>query len=621
MVSLAGKGQLRLNVVGLPDSFFRLVTARPLLVLAPTLVLASCLRLLEFTRPFYGHHDFHAAFYALGGAGRRLEEYTNWPPLTDFLYRVSLFLFGQDEWSVRVIPVALSLGTIVLIYLLAKDLFGVETGLLAALFLAIMPADIYFARIATYHFFIPLTIWSYYRWVLTRRGSYLGLAVASNLVGLGFNYSAILLAGLPDLFLAVKHRDWRGQGALVASTVLALAAWFGYLWASDSLAGPQSAATSDNPLKWFSGADLGYWLDNASLFTRQLFTPVLLILSVLWFLLLPLKRNTGDVIVLLWGLAAFGWLLLAPQHSATHDMWWLILAAPVALAAARGLLNVTVPGPARWVPVLLVLAVTGWSSIGGVSQLLRIEYFNSVALGYGIRPYLEEEDVVVGDVPTEIWYSGAKGYIWSYFENVVGEEGFRKVLAEDKPALVMPANRHLPYYQFRDTWEAGYIPLLTSGDRVVYFRKDRAQAAAAGDAALAATVNAVRALPDGSLVRGSDGSPSVYFLKWGLKLAAPDSATLELLRTSDNGVVDDDVVVVDSRALDAVLQGSIIPFLRDGTLIKGPGPEVYVLSGGERRLIPDPSTFSALGYSEKEIVHILDGLLDRIPLGAPIQSQ
>jgi hypothetical protein len=614
MVSLAGKGQLRLSAVGLPDSFSRLVAARPLLVLAPTLLLASLLRLIEFTRPFYGHHDWHAAFYALGGAGRRLGEYTNWPPLTDFLYRVALFVFGQGEWSVRVFPVLLSLGTIVVVYLLGKDLFGVGTGLLAALFLAIMPADIYFARIATFHFFIVLTIWSYYRWVLTRRGFYLGLAVASNLVGLGFSYSAVALAGLPDLFLAVKHRDWRGQGALVASTVLALAVWFGYLWATDGFTGPRNAAQADNFTHLLSGSELRAWLDTAGHITKQLFTPVLLVLSVLWLLASLLRRSTGDTIVLLWGLAAFGWLLLAPEHSATHDMWWLILAAPIALAGARALLSANIPWPTRWLPVLMALGFAGWLSIGDTSDLLQPRSSTATQVGQRISQYVDKDDAIVADTPVEIWYSGAKGYLWGYLYSVAGEEGYRQILAEDRPALILPLKQDFPQWQFQDTWDAGYVPLLNFGDRLAYFRRDRAEAVAAGEAARALQLGVVDTVPDGTLITGTKNT-RVYYLKWGLKLLAPDSSTFQMLRLAT-----DDAVVLDGATLAAIPDGPPIPHLGEGTLVKGSNPEVYLIAGGERRLIPDPATFRALGFSQAAIASIPDDMLERIALGAAFPS-
>ncbi len=611
MVSLAGRGQPRFSLGGLLGGLARFVAERPLLVLAPILVLASCLRLLEFTRPFYGHHDFHAAFYTLGGAGRRLGEYTNWPPLTDVLYGVSLFLFGQDEWSVRVLPVVLSLGTIVIIYLLGKDLFGVGTGLLAALLLTIVPADIYFARIATYHFFIPLTIWGYYRWVVTRRGWYLGVAIGSNLVGLGFNYSAIPLAGLPNMFLAVKYRDWRGQGALIASTVLALAAWFGYLGATDSFTGPRNAAQSDNVTHLLSGGELRAWLDTAGSITRQLFTPVLLALSGLWLLGLLLRRSTGDVLVLLWGLAAFGWLLLAPEHSASHDMWWLILAAPIALVGARALLGATNRWPARWLPVIAVLAVTGWLSVGGTSDLLQPRSSTATVLGQEISRYVGKDDVIVADTPVEIWYSGAKGYLWGFVGSVAGEEGYRRLLAEDRPALVVPLKRDFPQWQVQDAWDAGYVPLFSFADRLVYFRRDRAEAVAAAEPARARQLSAVDTLPDGSFVRGRDAS-RVYYLKWGLKLLAPDSLTVQVL-----GFSDEDMVVLSGDTLAAIPDGPAIPHLGEGTLVKGAEPEVYLVAGGERRLIPDTATFEALGFSESAIKTIPDDLLERISLGAP----
>jgi hypothetical protein len=326
---------------------------------------------------------------------------------------------------------------------------------------------------------------------------------------------------------------------------------------------------------------------------------------------LLVKRNTGDIILLLWGLAAFGWLLLAPQHSATHDLWWLILAAPIALAGARGILNATVPGPARWVPLLLVLALTGWFAMQGASYLWQPRSPTATILGQDINQYLDGDDVIVADTPVEIWYSGAKGYLWSYFDNVAGEEGYRRTLAEDEPALILPLDRDFANWKYRETWDAGYVPLLSFGDRFVYFRPDKAEEAAAGEEALALQLGALRSLPDGSLI-GDPGGSLVYYLMWGLKLQVPDTRTLQLL-----GFSDDDVVALDGKTLAGIPAGPSVPRLGQGSLVKGATPEVYLVTGGERRLIPDQPTLEAYGFSQAAISTIPGDLLERIPLGAP----
>lgn len=58
---------------------------------------------------------------------------------------------------------------------------------------------------------------------------------------------------------------------------------------------------------------------------------------------------------------------------------------------------------------------------------------------------------------------------------------------------------------------------------------------------------------------------------------------------------------------------------RDGVLLKGSRPEVYVIQGGRRSWIPDPATFKAKGYDWNKIVVIPDEELERIPRGPDVR--
>lgn len=53
----------------------------------------------------------------------------------------------------------------------------------------------------------------------------------------------------------------------------------------------------------------------------------------------------------------------------------------------------------------------------------------------------------------------------------------------------------------------------------------------------------------------------------------------------------------------------------DGTLLKASGPEIDVISGGVRRWIPDPTTFTAMGLNWNNVVTIADGDWSAIPSG------
>ncbi len=59
----------------------------------------------------------------------------------------------------------------------------------------------------------------------------------------------------------------------------------------------------------------------------------------------------------------------------------------------------------------------------------------------------------------------------------------------------------------------------------------------------------------------------------------------------------------------------------DGTLVKGSGPQIYLIEKGLRRLIPDLKTVEKLGLNQSNIVTIDDSALKSIPLGSPIPKK
>ena len=65
---------------------------------------------------------------------------------------------------------------------------------------------------------------------------------------------------------------------------------------------------------------------------------------------------------------------------------------------------------------------------------------------------------------------------------------------------------------------------------------------------------------------------------------------------------------------------SILPLLPDGTLLRGSGPEVFVISGGARRWVPDPPTLLCIG-DWGSVLALPDAFLARIPRGPDLPSR
>jgi hypothetical protein len=128
-------------------------------------------------------------------------------------------------------------------------------------------------------------------------------------------------------------------------------------------------------------------------------------------------------------------------------------------------------------------------------------------------------------------------------------------------------------------------------------------------------------VPDGSVVK-YPARPEVYLVQSGQRHWIPDGATLQS-RWSWN-----QVQTLTQQAVDSIPVGDPIPSVLSGQkwpdgalLMSPPSPAVYVMQTGQRRLIPDPSTFNANNnYSWDAIESVPPDVLNAIPLGAPVPS-
>jgi hypothetical protein len=62
-------------------------------------------------------------------------------------------------------------------------------------------------------------------------------------------------------------------------------------------------------------------------------------------------------------------------------------------------------------------------------------------------------------------------------------------------------------------------------------------------------------------------------------------------------------------------------FFSDGTLIRGSGPDIYLIENGVRRLIPDMETFNAMGLNLNSIINVDDQRVGALPLGLSIPKK
>ncbi len=60
--------------------------------------------------------------------------------------------------------------------------------------------------------------------------------------------------------------------------------------------------------------------------------------------------------------------------------------------------------------------------------------------------------------------------------------------------------------------------------------------------------------------------------------------------------------------------------VRHGLLLRGSGPEVYVIYGGSKLWIRSPEAFNGMGYQWSDVLQVPDGVLNRMPSHAPVDG-
>jgi 4-amino-4-deoxy-L-arabinose transferase-like glycosyltransferase len=203
-------------------------------VLLLVVVLGLAFRLQNFTAPWVGGHNaWGGAFY--GNVARnflqygvretrlapvvstglvdpsRFEFYYHHPPLTMWLTAAGFAAFGVHEWVARLAPLVFSLLTIVLVAGFARRLFGPSAALLAALFMAVIPGDVYYGAHLDPNgsmsiFFTTLAVERYYRWSVERRRRDYWIAIAAIVLGCATGWFTYLI--IPGI---LAHAWWSAR--------------------------------------------------------------------------------------------------------------------------------------------------------------------------------------------------------------------------------------------------------------------------------------------------------------------------------------------------------------------------------------------------------------------------
>lgn len=217
-----------------PNSFVRgLVDRWPLWLVLALTAASAVLRLWHLGRDGLWRDEAQGLFLAAksfpGGISAALVQ-DGHPPLYFFLMHFWVRAFGGSELAVRLPSALFGIGTIPLLYLLGRDLFDRNVGLVAAAVGAFLPMHILVSRQARMYtlfpFLVLLSMWSAYR-ALTQDSprAWLGYVLSTALMLYTHNW-AILVFAAQALFMLVHWLARSRSVYLLAKCLASMAGAF-----------------------------------------------------------------------------------------------------------------------------------------------------------------------------------------------------------------------------------------------------------------------------------------------------------------------------------------------------------------------------------------------------------
>ena len=334
------------------------------------LALGAVLLSLGIGEPWTGSYDANGARYSLaarntlryglwatrggqvvnGGvvARERFRVYAHHPPGISLAIAGSFAVFGESEWSARVVFVAFTLGAAGCLVAVGRVLGGPWLGGLAALVLVVQPMVAFYGRMPDHEapgaFFALLIVALYLRWWRGGRVGWLAGASVAAFVGMGFAWAVFPVPWLVVAWdWAERRRASRGGlvvvGAAIAGFVAVLAhsamlsGGVGELW--QALAHRAGSAAGDRgeaarfAVSAFAGRQCAYF---AIAFT-------LLALPLCGIGLVAARRTQRPAVLLTAALAVFGLfnVLAFKQGAYVHIYYQFYLAVALALGTGLGL--------------------------------------------------------------------------------------------------------------------------------------------------------------------------------------------------------------------------------------------------------------------------------------------
>lgn len=334
-------------------------------------------------------------------------------PLLHWIAAIVLRLHGEHERIYRPISIAFSCGTIVLVYLLGKRMFGTPAGRAAAFLMAVSPSAVFFGRTflsdTPMLFFSVAGVLGYVTYAETgrTRAALVG-ACSTALAGLVKLPALLILA--PIVWANWQRRGWRGladpwvSGGLAAA-VGVTGAWYWHgdrlyhmtglgqaIWHPSGTYGPDIALAARSMIgvsHWTNYQLLATWDWYYTLGYRIWLlhlTPIGVALALVGLLVMLRVRQRSTVDIWLLAVAAF--VVASAEGNYVHEFHQLPLLPPAALYFGLAAANMfdrqwlTQVSRGWWGPPLAAAVVTFLGLVSFERSGVIPGYFRPQALDY-----------------------------------------------------------------------------------------------------------------------------------------------------------------------------------------------------------------------------------------------
>jgi len=275
-------------------------------------------------------------------------------PFSSIFGAITMMLFGTHLWAARLPGVLMSTGTVIIMYLLVKELFGrKDIAMIAAFLMAINPLSVFQShnvqQMTPAFFFMLLGLWFYFIWINRYRNQDLVLSALFIILSIitKYEYGIIILPMLiayPFERLRNIRKDHKAYIACAAIVLLGLA-WHYYstdyiLRELGTYSGTIDYATID-PKPMF---DPSFWMvmkdfaaDNFTLLSI-VFSVIGLAFAVIFFKL----KNLSSRFMLGYFAGSVAYFLMIPANLKGHNYHQYPLAALVIILTAYFMLIISV---------------------------------------------------------------------------------------------------------------------------------------------------------------------------------------------------------------------------------------------------------------------------------------